>query len=135
MRQTWLCTLVVVAAFACGGDDDGNGGGDVASDAAGGTGGDAGTGADGGAGSADGGGEPGKVCGGLAGMTCADADYCDWEAGSCGAGDDQGTCVPRPRECGSEGPPVCGCDGQSYKNKCAAAMVGQDIAEASTCGT
>ena len=68
-----------------------------------------------------------KHCGGLAGGACGEDEYCDYAGGSCGAGDDQGTCMPRPAICEKVLHEVCGCDGVTYPNECQANEMGQDI--------
>lgn len=83
------------------------------------------------------GGEP-KSCGGFAGFTCADDEYCDYEPSQmCGAGDQMGKCLPRPTSCplGCPAPQYqpCGCDGQSYCSECDAQKAGVDVSEGS-CG-
>ena len=39
-----------------------------------------------------------------------------------------GECAPRPTNCDSQSPMVCGCDGKVYSNVCDAAQMGVDIA-------
>src|SRR5262245_10402230 len=58
-----------------------------------------------------------KTCGGFAGLSCAANEYCAYETyQACGAGDQLGTCKPRPQTCplGCPAPEfqTCGCDGQ-----------------------
>ena len=76
----------------------------------------------------------GRVCGGFAGDTCAETEYCAYEAGQyCGAADASSTCQPRPEMCAEVFQPVCGCDNKTYPNACAAAMAGQGVLETGEC--
>jgi hypothetical protein len=77
-----------------------------------------------------------RFCGGFAGFTCTDAEYCAYEPGEyCGAADASSTCKPRPTACTKELNPVCGCDGMSYGNACEANAAGTGIYTLGECGT
>lgn len=69
------------------------------------------------------------VCGGLAGAQCGADEVCIFSVGeSCGDADFQGLCAKRPTTCaGTNGSPVCGCDGEVYQNACMANAAGVDI--------
>ena len=66
-------------------------------------------------------------CGGFAGATCADTEYCDFPDNLCGGADGLGECVPRPDACAGVDDPVCGCDGTVYGSICNANVAGQDV--------
>lgn len=136
MRLDYLRPLLLIAVVACGGDDDGQDDGALdggtQADASPADAGRPDSGADA-APSMDGG-STGEVCGGLLNVKCLETHFCDWVNDSCGSGDEQGVCQPRPTECTSE-PQVCGCDGQRYEGECEAHKAGVDVAAVSICGT
>jgi hypothetical protein len=120
MRAPALASLMILAAAACGGPDeqlpiDGA----VTVDAAAGDAQPDGPGPDA---------PPSKRCGGLLGEVCEADQYCDYPTDSCGAGDEQGTCKPRPVGC----PDVlvfmanCACDGMVYGSECDVYAAGSD---------
>jgi len=63
--------------------------------------------------------------------TCAKAEYCDFTAAFACSGD--GLCKPRPEACTGLYDPVCGCDGKTYSNGCAAHVAGVDYASKGPC--
>jgi hypothetical protein len=136
MRLDFLCSILLIAAVACGGDDDGTddegtGDDDGMTIDAGEAGSDAGAGSD--AAPALDGGVTGDDCGGFANRKCAETHFCDWRDDSCGVADKPGECQPRPADCEAEPPPVCGCDGLQYDNACEAEKAGTDVAQLSAC--
>jgi hypothetical protein len=67
------------------------------------------------------------VC--LCGAACGETEYCDAPTG-CGAG---GACAARPSVCTEDFMPVCGCDGATYPNACAAHAAGMAVASDGEC--
>lgn len=73
-------------------------------------------------------------CGGIAGLQCDAGEYCAYSLeATCGAADQMGTCEPMPSVCTDQYEPVCGCDGQTYGNACAAASAGVAVSSLGEC--
>ena len=66
----------------------------------------------------------------LANTDCAATELCQRPVGACGAA---GECVARPGACAAVVDPVCGCDGKTYSNRCAAASNGASVAATGRC--
>ncbi len=72
-------------------------------------------------------------CGGLAGVGCDVGEYCKFDVGSCGQGDQSGVCEAIPDGCDAVFDPVCGCDGVTYGNECFAHQAEMSIDHAGPC--
>lgn len=84
--------------------------------------------------STTGGGPTGATCGSRGLPPCPDGQFCDFPAGSeCGATDGGGACKAKPEMCTENYDPVCGCDGTTYSNACAAASKGVSVSRAGPC--
>lgn len=78
----------------------------------------------------------GQMCGGIAGIACAQGLYCSFpQSAQCGAADQSGTCQPRPQACTRDYRPVCGCDDHTYGNACTAAAAGVSVVHDGACTT
>jgi hypothetical protein len=94
----------------------------------------------GGAPDEDAGGEPqDRTCGGIAGLSCATTEFCNYESAAGGQGcdgsiaDAAGVCEARPEFCTDEYAPVCGCDRRSYGNACIAHASGTAVLHRGRC--
>lgn len=70
----------------------------------------------------------GEICGTRGALPCAEGLFCDFPAGAqCGRADAPGACAPKPETCETRVRRVCGCDGTTYPNACAAHLAGVSV--------
>jgi hypothetical protein len=74
------------------------------------------------------------ACGAQAGNSCASGEYCASPQGlGCDSGDPKATCLTRPLTCTGLKQQVCGCNGITYDNACAANAAGMGVATIGGC--
>jgi hypothetical protein len=142
MSKLWVLGILAVALTGCGGSTDDEGKSNTGGTSSGGTssGGTSSGGTSSGGTSSGGtssGGTSGdagvKQCGGLAGIQCAESEFCNYPDGLCGGDDGMGVCETKPNGCTDDCPGVCGCDGKFYCNACGAQQAGVDDSSSITC--
>jgi len=77
------------------------------------------------------GGAPAR-CGTRGAPDCPAGTFCELSI-ACGRDDSGGECVPVPAACDGTGSPVCGCDGRTYDEPCAARRAGMSVDHGGPC--
>lgn len=78
--------------------------------------------------------QTGQTCGGIAALQCPEGQACRFPENQCNVADLAGTCVPVPTACPKQGPPVCGCNGETYANECELLKAGVAPLRQGNCG-
>jgi hypothetical protein len=78
--------------------------------------------------------QTGQTCGGIAGLKCPEGQACQFPINQCNVADLAGVCVNVPATCPKQGPPICGCDGKTYRNECELLKAGAQPAKKGACG-
>lgn len=77
---------------------------------------------------------PVRRCGSRGLGPCHEDEYCAFgPEANCGRADHPGVCTRRPDACIALYQPVCGCDGATYSNACAAASAGVSVETSGEC--
>jgi len=77
---------------------------------------------------------PSKMCGGIAGLSCEQGQFCNQEQQGCATADGAGVCEPIPNGwCTRDYWPVCGCDRRTYSNACEAHSKGISVLHDGAC--
>lgn len=77
---------------------------------------------------------PVRRCGSRGLAPCNEDEYCAFgPEANCGRADHPGVCTRRPDACIALYQPVCGCDGTTYSNACAAANAGVSVETSGEC--
>jgi hypothetical protein len=78
--------------------------------------------------------QTGQTCGGIGALKCPAGQACQFPFAKCNQPDLAGVCVAVPTECPQQGPPVCGCDGKTYRNECELLKAGVRPDKRGACG-